>query len=371
MRLKSLDIFRGMTIFLMIIANNINDLGSAAKAFSIFDHAPWFGFTFADIVFPSFLFAMGTSFALANAAKLNDGQYFAKLIKRSVILYIIGVLMFLFPFYHYDENGALKIFDLSHARVLGVLQRIALCYLLAGVLIRYFDKTKLLIISAIILIGYWLVLYFGAPSGLQYDKFHNFGSFVDNLIIPKNHLYEWDEGFEPEGILGTFPAVVNVLSGFLLGKALKEAKDLKPLVSKLAVIGIVLIIGGNLWGIIFPIAKKLWTSSFVLLCVGIDLLVMSLLVWLVEIKKQSSGGKFFEIIGVNPLMIYIFSELTPMVLSNIKFNKDMNIFKYITEFFVNIGFVGGLGSIGFAIIFALFCWCFGYLLYKNKIIVKI
>jgi predicted acyltransferase len=371
MRFKALDIFRGMTIFLMIIVNNITDLGSKAEPFFIMNHAPWFGFTFADIVFPSFLFAMGTSFSFTNASKLSDAQYFTKLFKRSAILFIIGLLLFLFPFFHYDENGSLQFIDFGHARILGVLQRIALCYLIAGILIRYFNKLILVIICGIILFGYWAILYFGAPSGLQYDKFHNFGSLVDNIIITKNHIYEWDEGFEPEGILGTFPAVVNVIAGYLLGAALKHAKDLKLLVRQIAVIGIVLIIAGNLWGVYFPIAKKLWTSSFVFLCIGIDCLIMAGLVWLKEVKNLNFGGKFFEIIGINPLAIYIFSELLPMALSQIKLTQKQSIFKYITDHFVLFGFTGGWGSIGFAIVFALFCWCFGYVLYRNKIIIKI
>ena len=371
MRFKSLDVFRGLTIFLMVIVNNTSDLGEACKPFDILVHAQWLGFTFADIVFPSFLFAMGSSLALSKASEMTPKDYLFKITKRALLLYGIGLIVFSWPFGNFDSSGRFQLMKLADVRIMGVLQRTALCYFFAAILVRYCKPQALLSISLGALCIYWAALYLGVPHEFTYDKISNFGTLIDNAIIPKSHIYKWDDGFEPEGILGTLPSIVNVIMGFLLGRAIVESKTILPNIEKFAVLGLALIVAANLLAIWVPISKKLWTPSFVALCVGIDLVVMALLLWVIDLKNIRFGVTFFEIIGRNPLVIYIFSEVFIAFLFFWPIGPKTSLFTPIAKFLTSVGFSGGWGSLGFATLYALVCWLVGYGLYKKNIIIKI
>ena len=367
MRYLSLDVFRGLTICLMII---VNSMGPGADPYPLLDHAEWFGFTFADFVFPSFLFAMGNSMAFSSATKLSNSDYISKALKRSILLFAVGLLLAWFPFFLFNSDGAFELKYFENLRFMGVLQRIALCYLIAALLVRYLNFQQILWTSAALLFGYWGLLLWGAPSGMAYDKAANFGSAIDNFIIPQSHIFRRDDGFEPEGILGTLPAVVNVLAGYLAAVAIQNSKDKLAIVKKLIGIGIICIVAANIWAIGFPISKKLWTSSYVVLCNGLDLILLGALIFAIEIKNLKFSTKFFEIFGKNPLAIYVFSIVLLKILLVARAAPTQSLHVWLGDF-VQAVIPGSLGSLIFAIIFTLVCWGFGLWLDRKQIIIKL
>lgn len=367
MRYLSLDVFRGLTICLMIV---VNSMGPGADPYPILDHAEWFGFTFADFVFPSFLFAMGNSMAFSSASKLSGREYFSKAIKRTILLFAVGLLLAWFPFFLFNSDGVFEWKYFENLRFMGVLQRIALCYLIAALLVRHLNFKQIFWSGVVLLFGYWGLLVFCAPSGLAYDKAANFGSVIDNFIIPQSHIFRRDDGFEPEGLLGTLPAVVNVLAGYLAVIAIKNAKDKSVTVKKLIGIGIICIVAANIWAIGFPISKKLWTSSYVVLCNGLDLVLLGTLIFAIEIKNLKSSTKFFEVFGKNPLAIYVFSIVLLKILLVARAAPTQSIHVWLGEL-MQAAIPGSLGSLIFAIIFMLACWGFGLWLDRKQIIIKL
>lgn len=368
MRYLSLDVFRGLTIALMIL---VNSAGRGAEPFAQLEHAEWFGFTFADLVFPSFLFAMGSSFAFSGAQTLDDGAYYSKVIKRAVLLFIIGLFLAWFPFFIFNKTGAFEWKYFENLRFMGVLQRIALCYLLAAIFVRYLGPKTLLALFLVLLLGYWAMLVFGAPNGMAFDKALNFGTQIDNAIIPKSHIFRGDGGFEPEGLLGTIPATSNVIAGFLAAKYLKLESPHNQKILIMVALGLALIALANFWANFLPISKKLWTSSFVLLCVGINIAILALLAHYIDGKHQRLGTRFFEVFGQNPLAIYVFSILLLKTLLTMRSTPTKSLYEWLGADIVQPIISGPMGSLIFAICFMLVCWAFGLWLYRRRIIIKL
>ncbi|MBN8647407.1 MAG: DUF1624 domain-containing protein [Caulobacterales bacterium] len=365
-RYLSLDIFRGLTIVLMII---VNSQGTGAPPFPLLDHAEWFGFTIADWVFPSFLFATGSSIAFMNMGKFSDAQYFAKVFKRTILIFLIGLILAWFPFFLFNKDGNFEWKYFENLRFMGVLQRIALCYFFASFIIRYLKPNWVLIAMFVLLFAYWGILYFGAPNGLQYDKMANFGTYIDNLIIPKSHIFRRDGGFEPEGLLGTIPAIANILAGFLTTNFIRNSNNTNQTIKSLFMFGALAILIGIIWGQFFPISKKLWTSSYVMLCNGLDILVLALI--MVFYQKFKFGAKFFESFGKNPLVVYIFSIALLKIMMTIQVAKGKNLYSFLSADFANILIPGAFGSLIFSIFIMLICYIFAYWLDRKNIIIKV
>jgi alpha-N-acetylglucosaminidase len=365
-RFASLDIFRGATIFLMIL---VNTAGPGAPAFAELVHAKWIGFTLADLVFPSFLFAMGNAMSFALRKPVPASAYLARLARRGAIIFLLGYLMYWYPFVtHTDAGWALKPFALT--RVPGVLQRIALCYVLAGVLVRWLDWRWLLGVSAALLLGYWLVLLNFSLPGMAFDKFGNAGTRLDLFLLGPGHLYKKDGGFDPEGLLGTMPAIVNVLGGYLAGLAIQKAHDLARVLRLMAATGAGLIVAALAWSPLFPIAKKLWTGPYVLLCVGIDLILLAGVIALVEIRQVRVGQRFFTILGRNPMAIYLFSELFVTTLDMVPVGDDGGIYDWLgISVFQSIA-PGPVGSLLCAFAYTMVCWAVGWAMDRRGLILK-
>lgn len=377
-RFSALDVFRGLTICLMIV---VNTPGDRNFIFSPLMHAKWNGFTPADLVFPSFLFAVGNalSFVKNKWTSQSAKQVITKIIKRSVLIFLLGFLMYWFPFVNKD-TGIWTFSPLSHARILGVLQRIAICYFFASILV-YFLKTRgLIIISLLLLLFYWgLCFYLGTgPDPLNIQT--NVVLKLDLLLMGESHLYHRSGiAFDPEGWLSTLPAIVNVIGGYLIGLFLQKQANTNDLsgderkfamLTKIALAGFILIVVGYFWDFIFPINKKLWTSSFVLLTLGLDCLILSSIIYLLEIPTRIKWDWFFRVVGKNPLSIYLFSELLMILLHKIPIGTDSNAFTWIYQ--KGFGFIGPYwGSLIFAICFMLLCWLLGYQMDKNKIYIKV
>jgi predicted acyltransferase len=363
-RYLSLDVFRGMDVALMIV---VNSLGSS-KTYSPLNHAQWDGFTLTDLVFPTFLFVVGNamSFSQKKYEEQGEGAFFVKILKRTAIIFLIGYFMYWFPFVQPGEAGwEMKPF--SDTRVFGVLQRIALCYFIASVVLHYMKIQGALLFSVIALIAYRLIL--GAFGDLSMEG--NAGTTIDLWLLGPNHMYHGEGvAFEPEGLLSTLPSTVNVIAGYVTGIYLQRNGQTYETIAKMLMVGVVLLLLALWWDLLFPINKKLWTSSYVLLTVGIDLCALSILVFILDIAKQRGWTYFFEVFGRNTLFIYLLSEVFVIAMWSIPVG-DTSLYRWI---YVNIfqSWAGDMnGSPLFAIWVMLSCWFVGYLMDKRKIYVKV
>lgn len=370
-RFLSLDVFRGLTICLMIV---VNTPGTGAKLYPYLVHANWFGFTLADLVFPSFLFAMGSamSFSMNKLKLASPGFVWKKILRRTALIFLIGYLMYWFPFIQKGVDGAWGLKPFSQTRVMGVLQRIALCYLFASVIFYYFSNKVAIIISGVILLAYWGILYLFGELGKELGMATSVVTRFDLSILGNGHIYKRDSiPFDPEGILSTLPAIVNVVAGYLAGVFIQQKGKSYEGISKLLMVGFLLTSLALWWSLIFPISKKLWTSPFALYTIGLDLSIMAVLIFAIEIKKVKFGIHFMDIFGKNPLFIYVFSEIFYVLLRNIQTRSGLDLFEWVSErIFQNI-FPGAFGSLVTALAFMLLCWSLGWWLNKKRIYIKI
>lgn len=365
-RFVSLDVLRGLTIFLMIL---VNTSGPGATAYAQLGHAKWFGFTLADLVFPTFLFVTGNALSFAPQGG-GEAAFLRRVCKRAVLIFVCGVLMYWYPFVQQiDGQWAFKPFD--QIRVFGVLQRIAICYLLAALAIRYLPARSLAWLGMALLLGYWAILYaFGTP-GLELDKQINAGTRLDLWLVGRDHLYRKDGGFDPEGLLGTLPATVNVLAGYLAGNWLRRAGRTPRAVLGMVAAGALSIALALLWQPWWPISKKLWSGPFVLLTAGLDLVWLALLVGWIELSGRRAGVWFFTVLGKNPLVIYLFSELFVVSLQQIRVAPGMGVYDWLgIAVFQRIA-PGPVGALACALVYTLLCWTLAWWMDRRQIYIRL
>ena len=363
-RLIALDVLRGLTIALMIM---VNTPGSWSYVYPPLLHAKWHGCTPTDLVFPFFLFIVGVSM-FYSFKKFDKGisvTSFKKVIKRTLIIFLLGLFLNLFPK-----------FDFENVRILGVLQRIAIVYGLTALLCLQFNVKVLKYVFVSILLGYWGLLYFGNPI----DSFAEIGNLVQQLdfaILGENHMYKGlGFTFDPEGLLSSLPSISTVLLGYFVGNIIENSKNTLNTVKSLVVYGVILTVIGLVWGTVFPINKSLWTSTYVLYTGGLALLFLALLLWVIDVKGVRKWTRPFIHFGINPLFIYMFSGLYVQIiiyLIKIKGDNGETISGYgylYNHIFVPIA--GNMnGSLLFAITHIIFFWFLTYILYKRKIFIKI
>lgn len=363
-RFTALDVFRGLTICLMII---VNTPGDGSLTFAPLHHAKWNGFTPTDLVFPSFLFAVGNalSFVVKGWEHKKRSEVLARIFKRTLVIFLLGYLMYWFPFFERSE-GHWTLMPISHTRILGVLQRIALCYGIASLLVLFFRARTIVIISVGLLLLYWVLCFsFGEyydPLGLQTNAAYKF----DVWLMGENHMYHGEGvAFDPEGWLSTLPAIVNVTAGYLAGVYIQRAGKTYEGLTRIILAGFALLIIAYFWNFIFPINKKLWTSSFVLHTVGLDCMLLGAVIYIIDMQKVRRWSGFFEVVGKNPLAVYLLSELLATVLYETHIG-DSTSFSWIYQHFFN--FAGDYwSSLLFAIVYMLLCWCLGYWMDKKKL----
>jgi predicted acyltransferase len=365
-RFTALDVFRGMTVFFMIIVNN-----QAGPAFAPLRHAAWDGFTPTDLVFPSFLFAVGNAmaFTIPKWTGLSHSSVLIKILKRTFLIFLIGYLLSWFPFFAQDASGAWSLKPIENTRVFGVLQRIALCYGIAAVLIHFLSARKVVVAALILLFGYWAILLLNGDLTML----GNAGIAVDKWLIGENHMYK-GEGvpFDPEGLLSTFPAVVNVIIGYFAGVLLRDKGKNYESIAKVLLAGVILMAIAFSWNYCFPINKKLWTSSYVLYTCGISLMMIGLLVYLIDKSNLSNRwNHFFEVFGKNPLFIYVLSGIIPRLLSMIRVSEDKTLGEFITQDIFQQNIPGEFGTLLYALGLTMVCWLVGYLMDKKKIYVRV
>lgn len=365
-RFLALDIFRGLTICFMIIVNT-----GGPNPYPELQHAAWNGFTLTDLVFPSFLFAVGNaiSFSKSKWEAQASKEVVLKILKRTFLLFLIGYLMYWLPFVKVNADNHISVFPIGETRIMGVLQRIALCYGIGALIIHFWRKRTIIITCIILLLGYWvLMITFG-----DYTVNGSAASKLDLLLLTREHLYihRPDEAFDPEGLLSTLPAIVNVLIGYLAGMHIRKNPKSYDMLAKLAIAGFLLFSLGYLWDLVFPINKKLWTSSFVCLTTGLDCLIIVTILYFIDFKGKRFGVTFFEVFGKNALFIYLLSEVIPILLSSFYTMDKKSLFSAIFDNSIGRLGSGHFPSLLWAVTFMLFCWAVGYILYKRKIFIKL
>ena len=369
-RYLALDVFRGMTVCFMII---VNSPGSWHLAYPPLLHAKWHGFTPTDLVFPSFLFAVGNAmaFVMPKYEALGADVFWRKTIKRTLLIFLLGFLMYWFPFFRETQGGGLELKPFAETRILGVLQRIALCYFFASIIIYFGSRNFSIWFSIVALFGYWILSYaFGDPND-PYGMVGNYGLKMDLMLFGEKHMYHGEGiAFEPEGLLSTLPSIVNVIGGYWVGDYVRKNKSSYESIAKLLIAGAVLIFAALVWDMFFPINKKLWTSSFVLLTVGLETVILAALMYVIDIKKHQRWTYFFVVFGRNPLFIYLLSEIGLMTLLMIP-SRDNSARDWLYHDFFG-SFAGPLfASFLFAVFFMLACWAVGYVLDRKKIYVRV
>ena len=369
-RYLALDVLRGMTLAFMVI---VNTPGDWSNLYAPLAHADWHGFTPTDLVFPTFLFVVGNamSFALKKMQDMRPGDFYKKVITRTALIFAIGWLLNAFPFFESNDAGQLAFIDLSEVRLLGVLQRIALSYLGAALLLYWGGIRLGWIFSIASLVLYWPILYYFGTSGDPYSLEGNMALHLDLAIIGEKRMY-MGEGipFDPEGILSTLTSIVNVIGGYMAGKFIQKTGNTVPAIRMLLVVGVILIALSYAWDLVFPINKKIWTSPYVLLTVGWDLILLSLLIFVIEIQRISSWTYFFQAFGRNPLILYVCAGIVIGIISSIPIG-DSNL----QDVFYEKGFTSWLepknASFLFAIAYMLLIWSIGYLMDKKKIYIRV
>ena len=389
-RYYSLDVFRGATVALMILVNNP---GTWAYMFAPLKHAAWHGCTPTDLVFPFFLFAVGNAMAFVMPKLQDAGQavFWRKVLKRTILIFVIGLFLNWWPFVHWvgDELRFRAWVDPDNAahgvRIFGVLQRIAVSYFFAAVLVYFFKPKSVIYISFIVLLVYWgLCAFLG--QGDPYSLEGWFGTAIDKQVLGVAHLYK-GEGvpFDPEGLMSTIPAIVQVVFGYLVGLFIRQQGKVSPdfrFLSGLLVTGFLLVVLGWIWSLGFPINKKIWTSSYVLYTTGLGILTLGSMIWFLEIQGIKNGvTKFFDVFGKNPLFIFVLSGLLPRFLTLFRIPDGMNIegdpqyltalswfYKYVCA---KIPGPPELGSLVYSICFLALMWALCYVLDKKKVYVKV
>jgi predicted acyltransferase len=256
---------------------------------------------------------------------------------------------------------------------MGVLQRIALCYCFASLMIHFLSKRSVFILSGLFLIIYWIILLvYGNPAD-PLSMTGNAGIYLDKFLFGADHLYH-GEGipFDPEGVLSTLPAIVNVVVGYYAGKFIQQKGKGYDTTTKLLLTGCLFIFLALCWNMVFPINKKLWTSSFVLVTTGLDLVILSALIYALEINNWNKGNwaRFFTTMGKNPLPIYVLSEILLIPVSMIIISGT-NAVDWINTAFYQAIAPGPIGSLLFAVSFMLICWLVAYILDKRKIYIRV
>lgn len=410
-RYYSLDVFRGATVCLMILVNNP---GSWSQIYSPLEHADWHGLTPTDLVFPFFLFAVGNAmaFVMPRFEEKGDAYFWKKILKRSLLIFGIGLFLNWWPFVRWQNdhlvgngwtwiNGEGKLIGV---RLLGVLQRIAICYLLASIIVYYLKVRGAFLVGIIILLLYWVLTYsLGDPSD-PYSKVGFFGNKLDEALITLPHMYQGEaytvngivRPFDPEGLISTLPALVNVIFGFLVGDYIrKRGKHIQQMqdhavkgfeiyqtLTVLFVAAMGFLVAGYVWDLSFPVNKRIWTSSYVVVTTGMALSILCVMIYAIEVKGIRNWlTRFFDVFGKNALFVFALSAFLPRGLRLIRIPNGLDedgdpLYLSPWNFIYERGYklIPGdpkVGSLLFALTVILFMWAICYWLDKKKIYIKV
>lgn len=359
-RIVSVDIFRGLTIVLMIL---VNTPGTWSAVYAPFLHADWHGYTPTDLVFPFFLFIVGTSIVFAYKSKPVNANTYKKITVRA--LKLIGLGLFLgaftisFPF----------IKDFAEIRFPGVLQRIGVVFFFAAILFLNVKWKTLVGICVFLLIGYWLLMGFVPVNGMEstFERApNNLANYVD-LNVLGTHM--WKEDYDPEGLLSTIPSICSSLLGIFTGLLLTSKQPKK--VTLMIGIGGSLLILGHLWDLVFPINKALWTSSFVLVTAGWANMFLALIYYLTDVKGIEFGS-LFRYAGANAIIVYFLSSFFTKIFYSIKVGEDTSLHGWLFDTIYVHDFMSmQMSSLLYGLSVVAFYCLLAYVLYQRKIFIKV
>jgi predicted acyltransferase len=449
-RYYSLDVFRGATVALMILVNNP---GTWSHIYSPLEHAPWHGITPTDLVFPFFLFAVGNAmaFVMPRLQAAGDGTFWRKVVKRSLLIFAIGLFLNWWPFLRWQSDSLEAIpwtwtsatGEVLGVRIPGVLQRIAICYFFASLIVYYAKPRGAFLAGLVLLLLYWLLCILGNPAD-PYSLTGWFGTGIDKAILNEPHMYRGERlnglpfVFDPEGLMSTIPAIVQVIFGYLVGDyIIKKTKEeellsgapvsdsgstnpyitksqnpeisstrtstvvttdhdpintnsklktqnskLYPVLTGLFIAAMAFLFAGYAWGLSFPINKKIWTSSYVVLTTGLATAILATLIYAIELRGiRGWWTRFFDVFGKNALFVFALSAFLPKGLRLIRLPNGVNAsgqalylspwnwwYEKVTK---HIPGAPELGSFAFAVTVILFMWAICYWLDKKRIYIKV
>jgi predicted acyltransferase len=371
-RLMSLDLLRGATIAGMILVNNAGDEQSA---YWPLQHAKWNGWTPTDLVFPFFLFMAGVSMAFSLSARAERGDSRQKLMMhvlwRGLVLFALGMFL----------NGFPNHYHLTTWRVYGVLQRIAICYVIAATLALWAGRRTQVLTIVACLVGYWILMRyvpvpgFGVPTHDMplLDPDRNIAAWLDRKLL-LGHLYEITR--DPEGVLSTIPAVGTALLGLLTGQWLRSDRTARAKAMGMAAWGVALFIAGQIFNIWFPINKKLWTSSYVLFSAGLALICLALCYWVLDLKQwRGRWTKPFLVFGKNAIAAYVFAQVIAALIYRMHVHladgRVMSWQEVVYErFFTSLASPAN-ASLLYALAYVVMCWVAMSVLYHREIFLKV
>jgi predicted acyltransferase len=433
-RLISLDAFRGLTIAGMVLVNNP---GTWAHIYNPLEHAAWHGITPTDFIFPFFLFIVGVAIPISLGKRIEegvDGKLYRKIFSRSVIIFALGLAISVIPFFQFQATDApewLKMpiwlvmtaalfflllrkfaiagilagisiagiigmyaagytvvpYNFETMRIPGVLQRIAVCYLIVAILFLHTNWKQQLGVAVALLLGYWLLMTQIAVPGCEGttidDKACNLAAYIDRVVLTENHIWRAGKVFDPEGILSTLPAIVTTISGVLTGSWLlsgprAEANGADARLNKVSGLfffGVVLVAIGWIWNIYFPFNKSLWTSSYVVFTSGLALCTLGFCYWLIDIKGYRKWSKPFVIFGVNALALFVFSGIMARMIGAYRVagleDKPIAVQKWVFDTIYSAIAQPVDASLLYAISFILFWLFLMWLLYRKGIFIRV
>lgn len=382
-RFYSLDVFRGATVCLMILVNNP---GSWGHIYDPLEHAPWHGLTPTDLVFPFFLFAVGNAMAFVMPKMEAGGSSFfwRKVLKRTAIIFLIGLFLSWWPFFKWDGDHLIfrqwtdPANPKAGVRIMGVLQRIALCYFFASVIAYYLKPRKAFLVGAILLLLYWMICLVANPAD-PYSLAGWFGTDYDIKVLGLRHIYQQEilngqkVPFDPEGLMSTVAAVVQVIFGYLVGDYIQKKGKNAEMVNGLFVAGVALLIAGFCWDTVFPINKKIWTSSYTVYTTGLAIITIATMIYLIEFKNIKGGlARFFDVFGKNALFVFALSAFLPKGLALIKLGDGVNPWNWLyKKVLIHIPGPPENSSLANAISVILFMWAICWWMDKKKLYIKV
>jgi len=396
-RLVSLDVFRGLTIAGMLL---VNDPGTWGAIYTPLEHAEWHGWTPTDLIFPFFVWIVGITTYMSmqsrRARGVSESEITKSIIRRGAIIFLLGFMMAGFPFFTWtaiDGNsdpsfGARLVDRLLHWRIMGVLARIGVVYIIAALIAQRTTLRQQIYTIIGLLFGYWFVMtvlpvpgtgVFGQLAIAKPDT--TIAAWLDRMLLDwtrfglGNHLWSGSVTWDPEGILSTAPAVGTAMLGILTGRWLAEPKSIEERLNALFSAGAIGMMTGLMWNWAFPINKGIWTSSYVVFCAGMASIALATIIWLVDLKKYDWWTKPFVVFGMNPILAFVGSGMMArLIYSLIKVNYGGKSVALETAIYQS-AFASWLepknASLAFAICFVLFWYGILYVLYRKRIFLKV
>jgi predicted acyltransferase len=391
-RLLSLDVFRGITIAGMLLVNNP---GTWSAIFPPLEHAEWNGWTPTDLIFPFFLFIVGITTHLSLSARRargdDDSALVKQILRRGIIIYLLGFAMAMFPFYQWGTIQSLPdatawdrvVYRIEHVRLLGVLPRIAIVYICAGLLTLKTSLKQQMIIIATLLFGYWFAMTLIPVPGentigaqLLHTHDRNLAAYLDRLILTTNHIWTGSVTFDPEGPFSTLPAIGTAMLGVIAGTWIaRKDRPLLDRVSGLFAAGAIGMVVGLMWNWSFPINKNLWTSSYVVFTAGMACVTLATIMWIVDYNEVKWWTKPFVVFGVNPIVAFVGSGVMARLIYTLwhvdYHGQSVSIQNAIYQSVFLTWLPPRVASLAFALTFVLLWYGILLMLYRRKIILKV